>query len=156
MTNLCIVRVARGVATSTTWARLVLLYRVGTGGRGGQGPGRKVILHVIHVSGASSFAPIFLFFSLSPLDLSSNRNAISLTLSTLKHAHIAVVEWQGQSSSRPELSSDDNSDADSPDNLPPSGGGTKVLGTLEQHRLHGEHLKGHSAIVPERTRRRGQ
>jgi ribonuclease P/MRP protein subunit POP5 len=52
MTNLCIVRVARGTATSTTWAALVLLDRVGGGGNGGA-EGHKVVPHVIHVSGAS-------------------------------------------------------------------------------------------------------
>jgi hypothetical protein len=54
-TNLCIVRVARGTATSTTWAALVLLDRVGGGGGGGGGgvEGYKVVPHVIHVSGAS-------------------------------------------------------------------------------------------------------
>jgi ribonuclease P/MRP protein subunit POP5 len=59
MTNLCIVRVARGTAANTTWAALVLLDRVGASG-GGQG--RKVVPHVIHVSGTSP-TPIF---SLSP------------------------------------------------------------------------------------------
>lgn len=50
MTNLCIVRVARGTATNTTWAALALLDRVG----GGSSPdGHKVVPHVIHVSGAS-------------------------------------------------------------------------------------------------------
>jgi hypothetical protein len=52
MTNLCIVRVARGTATSTTWAALVLLDRVGGGGSGGA-EGHKIVPHVIHVSGAS-------------------------------------------------------------------------------------------------------
>ena len=49
-TNLCIVRVARGTAANTTWAALVLLDKVGASG-GGQG--RKVVPHVIHVSGTS-------------------------------------------------------------------------------------------------------
>jgi hypothetical protein len=49
MTNLCVIRVARGAAASTTWAALVLLDKVGLGG--GQGQGRRVIPHVIHVSG---------------------------------------------------------------------------------------------------------
>jgi RNase P/RNase MRP subunit POP5 len=53
MTNLCIVRVARGTATNTTWAALALLDRVGRGGGGGGADGHKVIPHVIHVSGAS-------------------------------------------------------------------------------------------------------
>jgi hypothetical protein len=57
MTNLCVIRVARGAAASTTWAALVLLDKVG----GGQGQGRRVIPHVIHVSGTSHFAPIFIF-----------------------------------------------------------------------------------------------
>jgi len=52
MTNLCILRVARGPAASTTWAALMLLDRVSSGG-GGQG--QKVIPHVIHVEGASLF-----------------------------------------------------------------------------------------------------
>jgi len=60
-TNLCILRVARGPATNTTWAALVMLDRVGQGA--GKGEGRKVVPHVIHVSG------------------------------TLKHAQIAAVEW---------------------------------------------------------------
>jgi RNase P/RNase MRP subunit POP5 len=53
MTNLCIVRVARGTATNTTWAAVALLDRVGGGGGGGSADGHKVVPHVIHVSGAS-------------------------------------------------------------------------------------------------------
>jgi RNase P/RNase MRP subunit POP5 len=53
MTNLCIVRVARGTATNTTWAALALLDRVGGGGGGSSPDGHKVVPHVIHVSGAS-------------------------------------------------------------------------------------------------------
>ncbi|KAI9454797.1 Rpp14/Pop5 family-domain-containing protein [Russula earlei] len=53
-TNLCILRVARGPATSTAWAALVLLDRV----RAGDGEGRKVVPHVIHVSGTLKHAQI--------------------------------------------------------------------------------------------------
>jgi hypothetical protein len=53
MTNLCIVRVARGTATNTTWAALALLDRVGGGGGDNSADGHKVDPHVIHVSGAS-------------------------------------------------------------------------------------------------------
>ena len=55
MTNLCIVRVARGTATNKTWAALVLLDTVGggNGGSGGGAGGHKVVPHVIHISGAS-------------------------------------------------------------------------------------------------------
>jgi len=67
-TNLCILRVARGSATNTTWAALVLLNRVGPGA--GNGEGRKVVPHVIHVSG------------------------------TLKHAQIATVEWNRETIAR--------------------------------------------------------
>ncbi|KAN0113742.1 hypothetical protein V8E52_007395 [Russula decolorans] len=66
MTNLCIVRVARGTATNTTWAALALLDRVGGGGGGSSAGGHKVVPHVIHVSG------------------------------TLKHAQIAAIEWNRQ------------------------------------------------------------
>ena len=55
MTNLCIVRVARGTATNKTWAALALLDTIG-GGNGGGGSyaeGHKVVPHVIHISGAS-------------------------------------------------------------------------------------------------------
>ncbi|KAI0280712.1 ribonuclease P/MRP protein subunit, partial [Russula aff. rugulosa BPL654] len=51
MTNLCIVRVARGTATNTTWAALTLLDRVG-------GMAGVVIPHVIHVSGTLKHAQI--------------------------------------------------------------------------------------------------
>jgi hypothetical protein len=158
MTSLCIVRVTRGVVTSTTWAALVLLYRVGTGGRGGQGHGRKVIPHVINnVSGALSFVPIFLFFSLYPLDLSSNWNAILLTLGTVLSSMRRSRQSSGKANCHPAQTCHPTTTLmQIPRQSPPSGGGMKVLGTLEQHRLHGEHLKGHSAIVPERTRRRGQ
>ena len=64
VTNLCIVRVARGTAANTTWAALVLIDRVGASG-GGQG--RKVVPHVIHVSGTS---PTSTPLSLSLLGLS--------------------------------------------------------------------------------------
>jgi hypothetical protein len=64
MTNLCIIRVSRGAAASTTWAALVLLDGVGIGGAG-QGHGCRIIPHEIHVSGMSYFAPIFVL-SLSP------------------------------------------------------------------------------------------
>ncbi|KAN0108975.1 Rpp14/Pop5 family domain containing protein [Russula decolorans] len=66
MTNLCIVRVARGTATNTTWAALALLDRVGGIGGGRGADGHKVVPHVIHVSG------------------------------TLKHAQIAAIEWNRQ------------------------------------------------------------
>lgn len=59
VTNLCIVRVARGTAANTTWAALVLLDRIGASG-GGQG--RKVVPHVIHISGTSP-TPISPFLS---------------------------------------------------------------------------------------------
>src|SRR5258707_15575900 len=55
MTNLCIVRVARGTAANTTWAALVLLDRVGGGS---SAEGHKVVPHVIHVSGASCLLPL--------------------------------------------------------------------------------------------------
>ncbi|KAF8468494.1 Rpp14/Pop5 family-domain-containing protein [Russula ochroleuca] len=55
MTNLCIVRVARGTATSTTWAALTLLDRVG-GGSSGSAEGHRVVPHVIHVSGTLKHA----------------------------------------------------------------------------------------------------
>jgi RNase P/RNase MRP subunit POP5 len=61
MTNLCIIRVARGAAASTTWAALVLLDKVGIG-IGKQGQGRRVIPHVIYVSGTSHFAPDFVLY----------------------------------------------------------------------------------------------
>jgi hypothetical protein len=61
MTNLCIARVMRGPATSTTWAALVLLDRIREGHGGGLG--RKVVSHVIHVSGVSR-SPSALFLSL--------------------------------------------------------------------------------------------
>jgi RNase P/RNase MRP subunit POP5 len=64
MTNLCIVRVARGTATNTTWAALALLDRVGGGGGGSSADGHKVVPHVIHVSGASWSAGL-VFFSRS-------------------------------------------------------------------------------------------
>jgi ribonuclease P/MRP protein subunit POP5 len=50
MTNLCVVRVARGTATNKTWAALALLDTVGGGGGT---EGYKVVPHVIHMSGAS-------------------------------------------------------------------------------------------------------
>jgi hypothetical protein len=53
MTNLCVVRVARGTATNKTWAALALLDTVGGGGAGGGAEGYKVVPHVIHMSGAS-------------------------------------------------------------------------------------------------------
>jgi RNase P/RNase MRP subunit POP5 len=75
MTNLCILRVARGAAASTTWAALVLLDKLGVG-VGGQGQGRRVIPHVIYVSGTSHFAPNFVL-SLSPGSV-SDENAVSV------------------------------------------------------------------------------
>lgn len=61
MTNLCVIRVARGAAASTTWAALVLLDKVG-GDDGGEGC--RVVPHVIHVSGACSALFSFFFFQL--------------------------------------------------------------------------------------------
>ena len=88
MTNLCIVRVARGTAASTTWAALVLLDRVSSGG-GGQG--QKVIPHVIHVSGASLFPSLGVW----------NGNKCGFpALGTLKHAQIAAVEWNREAIAR--------------------------------------------------------
>ena len=86
VTNLCIVRVARGTAANTTWAALVLIDRVGASG-GGQG--RKVVPHVIHVSGTS---PTSTPPSLS-LSWVYHWNAVFVALGTLKHAQIAAVEW---------------------------------------------------------------
>jgi len=70
MTNLCIVRVARGTATSTAWAALVLLDRVGGGSGAGGAEGHKIIPHVIRVSG------------------------------TLKHTQMAAIEWNRQAIAR--------------------------------------------------------
>jgi hypothetical protein len=63
MTNLCIVRVAGGVATSLTGKALVFLDRVG-GGSGGEAEGHEVVLHVIHVFRASSSIHLLPWFSL--------------------------------------------------------------------------------------------
>jgi ribonuclease P/MRP subunit Rpp14/Pop5-like protein len=63
MTNLGIVRVARGAAANTTWAALVFLDRVGGGN---SAEGHKVVPHVIHVSGVSCLLPlVFSFFFLT-------------------------------------------------------------------------------------------
>jgi hypothetical protein len=88
MTNLCIVRVARGTAANTTWAALVLLNRVCSSG-GGQG--RKVVPHVVHVSGTS---PTQIF---PPLPWVCHGFC---TPGTLKHAQIAAVEWNREAIAR--------------------------------------------------------
>ncbi|KAF8468497.1 Rpp14/Pop5 family-domain-containing protein [Russula ochroleuca] len=56
VTNLCVVRVARGTPTSITGVALVLLDRVVRGGGGVEG--HKVVPHVIHVSGTLKNAQI--------------------------------------------------------------------------------------------------
>ena len=89
-TNLCVIRVARGPATSTAWAALVMLDRVGTGA--GSGEGRKVIPHVIHVSGT----PPFVSFSLLDGDVTPGCRGVG----TLKHAQIAAVEWNREAIGR--------------------------------------------------------
>jgi hypothetical protein len=83
-------RVARGSATNTTWAALVLLDRVGLGA--GNGEGRKVVPHVIHVSGM----PPFVLFSLLDINGTPGFRAIG----TLKHAQIAAVEWNRETIAR--------------------------------------------------------
>jgi hypothetical protein len=75
-TNLCIIRAARGAATSMTWAALALLDKVGVSG------GRQN-----HVSGTSHFA----VFSL-PRIWNVMKNALRAP-GTSEHAQIAAVEW---------------------------------------------------------------